>query len=168
MTVDVEGIKARRAKITPGKWQWNHRYELHNTHVSVIESSGHEALNVTTADAEFIAAAPDDIDQLLSEHERLTQALGEIQMTRVMSGSMQAWQACLTLADQALNGEQIFPNSQKVAALQYDKEQYRAALKDIANIMEYGERNHRYAAIDAVLAAAHIEADPADTDRQEG
>jgi len=78
VTIDIEGIRARRAAITPGPWQ----SELEGDRFTVwsqnawtwqeVVSTDH--LNPSTRDAEnakFIAAAPADIDALLAEVERL-------------------------------------------------------------------------------------------------
>jgi len=66
------------------------------------------------ADMLELAAAPVQADprdaqikQLQGEVERLTNALQEIRMTRVMSSSMQAWDKCLEIADNALQDKDV-------------------------------------------------------------
>lgn len=70
----IEEIKARLAKITPGKWKFKHSGNMHG---SSIELDNGGVLAVTTSygrmreDAQFIAQAPSDVAYLLERIEAL-------------------------------------------------------------------------------------------------
>lgn len=69
-------IRERLAAATPGRWDWNHRYELHNTKAAIIEveqiATGAHVLKVAQPDAALIANAPPDIAWLLDRVDTLT------------------------------------------------------------------------------------------------
>lgn len=62
MAALLQRIEAALAGITPGEWEWNHRYELHNKREAVIaaelNANRYPVMVVKEADAELIAAAP--------------------------------------------------------------------------------------------------------------
>ncbi len=87
---ELEAIRERLEKITPGPWEWNDRQPLTLSGGSRYESSigddviyiEHQLggyisscdveLGIHPADAEFIANAPTDVARLLEEVERLS------------------------------------------------------------------------------------------------
>lgn len=80
MTADRErAIRERLAAATPGRWDWNHRYELHNTKAAIIEveqiATGAHVLKVAQPDAALIANAPADLAYLLDRVAELTRDL---------------------------------------------------------------------------------------------
>jgi len=93
---ELDAIKARCEAATAGPWHWSGDYpsdapcphgtdwtdhgpDLTSSTDPVITSSGYDAssLDVSDADAEFIAAARSDVPALLAEIERLEALLDE-------------------------------------------------------------------------------------------
>jgi len=87
-------IRERLAAATPGRWDWNHRYELHNTKAAIIEveqiATGAHVLKVAQPDAALIANAPADLAYLLDRVAELT---------RERDSARTALEACKPLVD---------------------------------------------------------------------
>ncbi len=85
MTGQLTEIKARRAKITPGEWNipyggtgiWSGEFQI-------ASCSGTHAPDHFRENAAFLAHAPEDIDFLLAQVERMRQALEKVKDLSVL------------------------------------------------------------------------------------
>jgi hypothetical protein len=62
---DLDTIRNRREAITPGRWHWNDSVQLVGKDDKLIIETDNGVYPPEGADAEFLAAAPSDIDALL-------------------------------------------------------------------------------------------------------
>ena len=76
---ELDAIRARRAAITPGVWNVRPGTHLVVRGPWIVASVSLNDAEETRVTAEFIAAAPADVDTLLREVERLT---GELAATK--------------------------------------------------------------------------------------
>lgn len=96
MTDRLTEIRARWAAATPGPWEWTpDMYQLYATedapcdeYDADIISADRGQMLVAQPNADFIAAAPEDIDYLLGEVERL-EKIGTA--ARNLCGALSLW-----------------------------------------------------------------------------